>query len=103
MEDLTHDEQGLLRDEQGSRSMARTMLVAHFVNTWVWIWGAAFTWWTINDIVAGIVVAIFVGLIAWAGGARIAQYVAPQLGAVVAGVTGRLRGVDRSRKDDESG
>lgn len=97
------DDTGLMFDEQGSRSMARTLLAIHFGLTWIWIWGAAWEWWTIDEIVAGVIVAVFVGLISWAGGARIAQYIGPQLGAAVAAVSKRLRGVDDSRKDDERG
>lgn len=94
-----------LQDEQGARSSARLAL-------WVTLLP------TIGLIVADATVAavdvpqaayallggLLTGLIAWAGGARIAQYVGPRIGSVAFGIGQAVRDkVAQARRDPKEG
>lgn len=81
-------------DEQGNASAARVFLGAEL----------AFLWWQGADLspdLIGLHSAVATFLIVWAAGPRAAQYLGPQLSGVVQALTKRLRGVDRSKVDDE--
>lgn len=74
-----------LRDERGHSSAARHFLL------WSLCYQALYlTIWGRDEETLGVVLAFFtavdMGLIAWAGGARIAEYIGPQIGGAVRGV-----------------
>lgn len=76
---------GILEDERGSRSAARTFLL------WCLVYEAIYlAIWGRQSETLGVVVTFFAAidtpLIIWAAGARIAQYLGPQAGAIVQGV-----------------
>lgn len=64
----------LFRDEKGDVSAARVYLAAWLVVIAVaaWVHPAEAFW--------GVAVSVALGLISWAAGARIAQYIAPSIG-----------------------
>ena len=83
-----------LNDERGSRSSARLLLVCVLVFTAVLIVLDSL-WWDVPDPAYVLLGTFGTGLLAWAGGSRIAQYVGPQIGAVAAGIAaaaGRTKG-----------
>lgn len=90
----------LVQDERGQLSTARALL-------WVW---SVFTmalvaiWWrAVPNGVLSLLSGIEVALIAWAGGARIAQYLGPQIGATAAGVGQSVREAIAKRRDPATG
>jgi hypothetical protein len=90
----------VVRDEKGSYSSARVLL---------WLWSAfslvlvARHWDTVPNAVLAFLSSVEMALIAWAGGARIAQYLGPQIGAVAAGVGASVREAVAKRRDPETG
>lgn len=92
----------IFQDESGSFSSARCLL---------WLWSAVTLWAVavdathagdaLSNAAWGVLSGVEVALIAWAGGPRIAQYIAPQIGAVAAGVAAAVRDRLPSRDDDE--
>lgn len=76
---------GVLQDERGSQSAARTFLL------WCLVYEAIYlAIWGRQEETLGVVVTFFAAvdtpLIIWAAGARIAQYLGPQAGPIVQGV-----------------
>ena len=80
----------IVTDERGNLSAARVFLGTTLLFTGVIIvldspvWdvpGAAYT----------LLGSLGVGLLAWAGGPRVAQYVAPQIGAVASGIAKSIK------------
>ncbi len=90
----------LLQDERGQLSTARTLL-------WVWslfMMGVIVCWWrAVPNAVLSALSGVEVALIAWAGGARIAQYLGPQIGATASAVGQSVRDVVQKRRDAEAG
>lgn len=90
----------LVQDEQGNLSSARVLL---------WCWSlyslllVALTWRVIPNAVLAFMSGIEIALIAWAGGARVAQYLAPQVGAAASAVGQSLREAVSKRRDPEQG
>lgn len=83
---------GLFRDERGSKSLARHALVfVLLLIAGLAIYEAYDPTHAVNNTVWATLSAIAMGLIAWAGGPRIAQYLAPQIGAVASGASTALR------------
>ena len=75
----------ILKDERGSFSAARTFLFGSLVFTGTII--------VLDSLMLGVpeiaytlLGSLNVGLLAWAGGPRVAQYLAPQVGAVASGI-----------------
>ena len=92
-----------LTDERGSRSSARLLLICSLVFDAVLIVLDSI-WWSVPDPAYVLLGTIDMGLLAWAAGPRIAQYVGPQIGAVAAGIAaaaGRKSGTDDRYRDDE--
>ncbi len=90
----------LLQDERGRVSSARALL-------WLWsVVALALVVVKYRDVPNG-VLAFFSGiemaLIAWAGGARIAQYLAPQISATAQAVGQSLRQAVQSRRQSAEG
>lgn len=90
----------LIQDEQGHLSSARVLL---------WVWSLfsltliALTWRELSNAVLAFLSGVEIALIAWAGGARIAQYLGPQVGATASAVGQSLREAIQKRRDPETG
>jgi hypothetical protein len=90
----------LLQDERGQLSTARTLL---------WVWTAftlallALAWREVPNGVLSLLSGVEIALVAWAGGPRIAQYLAPQVGAAASAVGQSLREAVQKRRDPEQG
>ena len=99
----------IVRDEQGSLSAARVFLAASLIFTGIIIVLDA-TIWYVPEPAYSLLGGLTVGLVAWAGGPRVAQYLAPQVGAVTSGIAQAAKGLRRPdlldnspefREDDE--
>ena len=91
----------IVRDEQGSLSAARVFLAASLIFTGIIIVLDATIWYVpepANSLLGGLTV----GLVAWAGGPRVAQYLAPQVGAVTSGIAQAAKGLRRPELLDNS-
>lgn len=90
----------LVQDERGHLSSARVLL---------WLWSLVslalvlLAWREVPNPVLAFLSGVEIALIAWAGGARIAQYLGPQVGAAAAGVGASLREAVQKRRDPEQG
>lgn len=90
----------LIQDERGRLSSARVLL---------WVWSLfsliliAFTWRELPNPVLAFLSGVEIALIAWAGGARIAQYLGPQVGATASAVGQSIREAVQKRRDLETG
>ena len=95
-------EPGFLHDERGSRSSARVLLIGAllFAGALIVLDSLA---WNVPGLAYVLMGTVCTGLLAWAAGPRIAQYVGPQLGGVAAAVATAARnaGTDDRYKDDE--
>ena len=84
----------ILKDERGAFSAARTFLFASLVFTAVLIILDS----TILDVpesVYTLLGSLDIGLLAWAGCPRVAQYLGPQVGAVASGIAQAVKGPQR--------
>lgn len=90
----------LVQDERHQLSTARVLL---------WIWSAfslgliALHWATVPNAVLAFLSGIEVALITWAAGARIAQYIGPQISGVASAVGQSVREKILKRRDTEAG
>jgi hypothetical protein len=75
----------ILTDERGSLSAARVLLTASMVFIAVIIVLDS-TFWDVPEPAYVLLGSWGIGLLAWAGGPRVAQYLAPQVGAVASGI-----------------
>ena len=75
----------ILTDERGTLSAARVLLTASMVFIAVIIVLDS-TIWNVPDPAYVLLGSWGIGLLAWAGGPRVAQYLAPQVGAVASGI-----------------
>ncbi len=73
----------VLQDEQGNWSSARCLLWLVVVYTLVELHLVAHQGLRVDNAAYGLLGGLLTGLLAWAGGPRIAQYLGPQVGAVV--------------------
>lgn len=89
----------LLRDEQGSWSSARCSFWISLLVTLALIVVDALTGASVPNAAYSLLGTIVVATASWAAGPRIAQYLAPQLGAIAKGI-GDSR-IPDIRKDDE--
>ena len=99
----------VLTDERGNLSAARTLLSIFLTFTGIVIVLDS-TVWDVPDPAYVLLGSIAVGLLAWAGGPRVAQYLAPQVGAVASGIAQAIKrprqpelldNDPRFREDDE--
>ena len=79
----------ILTDERGTLSAARTFLFGSLVFTGTIIVLDS-TIWNVPEPAYVLLGSLVVGLLAWAGGSRMAQYLAPQVGAVASGISKSL-------------
>ena len=81
----------ILSDERGTVSAARTFLLGVLLFT-----GAIIVLDSlileVPEIAYTLLGSLNVGLLAWAGGPRVAQYLAPQIGYVAAGIAKAVKG-----------
>jgi len=91
----------MLTDERGTLSAARTFLFGSLVFTGTII--------VLDSLLLGVpeiaytlLGSLNVGLLAWAGGPRVAQYLAPQIGAVASGIAKAVKGPQRPDLLDNS-
>ena len=80
----------ILKDERGSFSAARTFLFGSLVFTGTIIVLDSMVL-AVPEIAYTLLGSLNVGLVAWAGGPRVAQYLAPQIGSVAAGIAKAVR------------
>ena len=80
----------ILRDERGSLSAARSFLLGALLFTGALIVLDSMIW-DVPEVVYTLLGSIGMGLLAWAGGPRVAQYLGPQIGAVTAGIAKAVR------------
>tara|TARA_R100001086_G_scaffold246115_1_gene177925 strand:- start:299 stop:610 length:312 start_codon:yes stop_codon:yes gene_type:complete len=91
----------ILKDERGTPSAARTFLLGCLVFTAVLIVLDS-TIWDVPEVAYTLLGSLGVGLLAWAGGPRMAQYVGPQVGAVASGIAQAVKGPRRPDLLDNS-
>lgn len=95
----------LLKDEQGSWSSARCSFWLTLLFTLLLIALDAFTRTDVVPDAYALLGTIVTFCAVWASGPRMAQYLAPQIGAAVKGIAeagkARLKGTDNARTDDE--
>ena len=75
----------IVKDERGSLSAARFLLTGTMLFTGTLIVLDSIIW-DVPESAYALLGSWAVALIAWAGGARVAQYLGPQIGAVASGV-----------------
>ena len=80
----------ILKDERGSLSAARIFLFVSLLFTAAVIVADSLLWATVPNAAYALMGTIFTGLLAWAAGPRIAQYILPQIGAVASGIGAAL-------------
>jgi len=81
----------IVKDERGSLSAARVFLAVSLVFTGVIIVLDS-TVWEVPESVYSLLGGLAVGLVAWAGGPRVAQYLGPQVAGVASGIAQAVRG-----------
>ena len=91
----------MLSDEKGSLSAARTFLCASLIFTAVLIVLDS-TVWEVPGAAYTLLGSLGVGLLAWAGGPRVSQYLAPQVGAVASGIAKSIKEPKRPALLDNS-
>jgi hypothetical protein len=91
----------ILKDERGSLSAARTFLFGCLVFTGSIIVLDSLLL-EVPEIAYTLLGSLNVGLLAWAGGPRVAQYLAPQIGAVAAGIAKAVKAPRRPDLLDNS-
>jgi len=91
----------ILVDERGTVSAARTFLlgVLLFTGTIIVLDSIILA---VPEIAYTLLGSLNVGLVAWAGGPRVAQYLAPQIGSVAAGIAKAVKGPQRPDLLDNS-
>jgi len=98
---MKHD--SLLRDEQGSPSMGRILLVVVVANTLALVWLDSAGVVTVENAAWALLSAFLMTMIAWVAGPRIAQYLLPQIGAITQGIGASVRAKALDRRDTERG
>ena len=91
----------ILKDERGSFSAARTFLFGSLVFTGTIIVLDSLML-AVPEIAYTLLGSLNVGLVAWAGGPRVAQYLAPQIGAVASGIAQAVKSPRRPKLLDNS-
>jgi hypothetical protein len=91
----------MLTDERGTLSAARTFLFGSLVFTGTIIVLDSIIL-AVPEIAYPLLGSLNVGLLAWAGGPRVAQYLAPQIGAAAAGIAKAIKAPRRPALLDNS-
>jgi hypothetical protein len=88
----------IFHDESGGWSAARVFLAVWLLQVIAYIWLRP-----ISVAVLTLDSGVAMGLIAWAGGARIAQYVGPSIGAAANAVGQSIKEIVTKRRDPKEG
>ena len=91
----------ILTDERGNLSAARTFLFGSLAFTGTLIVLDSMIW-DVPEPAYALLGSLVIGLVAWAGGPRVAQYLAPQIGSVAAGIAKAVKGPQRPDLLDNS-
>ena len=91
----------ILTDERGTLSAARTFLFGSLVFTGTLIVLDSMIW-DVPEVEYPLLGGVIMGLLAFAGGPRMAAYLAPQIGAVVSGIAKAVRSPQRPDLLDNS-
>jgi hypothetical protein len=91
----------VLKDERGSWSAARTFLFGSLVFTGALIVLDSMML-AVPEVVYTLLGSFNMGLVAWAGGPRVAQYLAPQVGAMASGIAQAVKGPRQPKMLDNS-
>ena len=86
----------ILTDERGSLSSARTFLLASLVFSGILIVLDS-TIWEVPEVIYTLLGSLDIGLLAWAGGPRVAQYLGPQVAGVASGIARAIGGPQRPK------
>jgi len=84
----------ILTDERGSLSSARTFLLASLVFSGMLIILDS-TFLEVPEVVYTLLGSLDIGLLAWAGGPRVAQYLGPQVAGVASGIAQAIKSPQR--------
>lgn len=93
---------GLFHDERGSLSAARIFLAVDLIQTISYIFLVTLTDRAFSNAVLGFDGSSLTILASWAGGARIAQYIAPQASAVATGIGAALKEIVQRRANGDT-
>ena len=91
-----------LTDEKGKLSAARLLLLLSLVFTAALIVFDVVLWGDVSSDVYSLLGVVFTGLLAWSAGPRMAQYLAPQIGAVASGIAQAVKSPRRPDLLDSS-
>jgi len=91
----------ILTDERGNLSAARTFLFGSLAFTGTLIVLDSMIW-DVPEPAYVLLGSLVIGLVAWAGGPRVAQYLAPQVGAVASGIAQAAKRLRRPELLDNS-
>ena len=91
----------ILTDERGSLSAARTFLFGSLVFTGTLIVLDSMVW-DVPEVVYPLLGGVIMGLLAFAGGPRMAAYLAPQVGAIASGIAQATKRLQRPDLLDNS-
>ena len=91
----------ILVDERGTVSAARAFLLGVLLFTGTLIVLDAIIL-AVPEVAYTLLGGLSMGLVAWAGGARVAQYLAPQVGALASGIAKAVKGPQRPDLLDNS-
>ena len=91
-----------LTDEKGKLSAARLLLLLSLVFTAALIVFDVVLWGDVPSDVYSLLGVVFTGLLAWSAGPRMAQYLAPQIGAVASGIAQAVKSPRRPDLLDSS-
>jgi hypothetical protein len=86
----------ILTDERGSLSSARTFLLASLIFSGALIVLDS-TIWEVPEVIYTLLGSLDIGLLAWAGGPRVAQYLGPQVAGVASGIAKAIGGPQRPK------
>jgi hypothetical protein len=88
---------GVFKDEKGQLSAARVFLgVWTLIVVWAAYHGPAEPFWPLAA-------SVMIGLVSWAAGPRIAQYLAPQAGAAARATADAIKAKIQARRNPDLG
>ena len=97
---------GFFQDEQGALSLGRILLTSFLAFIAFLVLVDTFLKFEVPAPAYALLGGLATGLLAWVGGPRIAQYIAPQIGVIAQGVGAaarRMARTDDRYEDDERG
>jgi hypothetical protein len=94
---------GMFHDERGSISSARVFAAIDLAQTILYIFLCTLTDRALSNAVLAFDSASLSGFVMWAGGARVAQYIGPQVAGVAAGIGASIKELINKRRDPKDG